>query len=357
MKRLYRMGAWMLVVFLLLTACAGGSPASEEEKATRENMTEKTTSEAAEEKEEPYRLPEDLDLSMFRIVSLKGPTGFGIAPLTYESFLKTLSSKEPVQALGSYRVLALPEEAVSAMTKKEADFAFVPANMASILYNKTQGQVLVAATNNLGVLYMVDNDGSIKSWEDLKGKTIYTTGKGATPDIVLNRLLKEKGIDATVEFKSEASEIAGLLAKEEHVVGLLPEPFVTVAKTKNEKVNVALDLNKAWEEVTGNPIVTGVLIVQKEFAQAHPEETGKFLDVFEACVDWVNENPKEGAKAIGALDIVPEAVAEKAIPGCHLKVYRGEELKEVLGKYLSTLAEENPKQVGGKLPAEDFYFK
>ncbi len=84
--------------------------------------------------------------------------------------------------------------------------------------------------------------------EDLKGKTIYASGKGATPEYALNSVLKANGIDpekdVTVEFKSEHAEVVSALVQDQTAVGLLPQPFVTTALMKNDKLKVALDLNK-----------------------------------------------------------------------------------------------------------------
>ena len=90
------------------------------------------------------------------------------------------------------------------------DIAAVPANLASVLYNKEGVDVSVLAVNTLGVLYIVENGDSVQSVADLKGKTIYASGKGATPEYALNYMLTANGIDpekdVTIEYKSEHSE-------------------------------------------------------------------------------------------------------------------------------------------------------
>ena len=60
----------------------------------------------------------------------------------------------------------------------EVDIAAVPTNLASVLYNKTEGGVKLLALNTLGVLYMVTKNEEVASIADLKGKTIYATGAG-----------------------------------------------------------------------------------------------------------------------------------------------------------------------------------
>jgi NitT/TauT family transport system substrate-binding protein len=86
----------------------------------------------------------------------------------------------------------------------------VPANLAATLYNKTNGAVEVACINTLGVLYIVENGETVNSVGDLKGQTIVTTGKGATPEYVLRYVLTENGVDpdsdVTIEYCSEATE-------------------------------------------------------------------------------------------------------------------------------------------------------
>ena len=61
------------------------------------------------------------------------------------------------------------------------DIAAVPANLASVLYNKTEAGVRVIAINTLGVLYICELGDSIQSVADLKGKTIYAPARAPRP--------------------------------------------------------------------------------------------------------------------------------------------------------------------------------
>ena len=49
-------------------------------------------------------------------------------------------------------------------------------------------------------------------------------------------------------------------------------------------------------------------------------------------------------------------IAEKAIPGCMLVCQTGKDMKAALGGYLQVLADADASAVGGKLPADDFYY-
>ena len=48
----------------------------------------------------------------------------------------------------------------------DLDIALLPANVASVLYAKTQGNITVLDINTLGVLYVVASDDSISSMAD-----------------------------------------------------------------------------------------------------------------------------------------------------------------------------------------------
>jgi NitT/TauT family transport system substrate-binding protein len=98
------------------------------------------------------------------------------------------------------------------------------------------------------------------------------------------------------------------------------------------------------------------VVVRKEFAEEHPEAVSEFLDRYKASVEYVNSHIDEAAALIEKYDIVPAAVAKKALPACNITFIEGSEMKEKLSGYLSVLFEQNAKAVGGALPADDFYY-
>ena len=240
--------------------------------------------------------------------------------------------------------------------------AAVPANLAAVLYQKTEKNVSVLAVNTLGVLYLVENGESIQSVEDLKGKTIYASGKGATPEYALEYVLSANGIDpekdVTIEYKSEHAEVVAALANDRTAVGLLPQPFVTTALMKNDSLRVALDLNQLWQDGVSDDsqLVTGVVVVRNDYLKEHEADVDAFMDAYKASVEFVNSEPDQAAKIIGDHDIIAEEVAKKAIPDCSIVFVEGEEMKTMLSGYLNTLEQQNPEMVGGQLPDDDFYY-
>lgn len=294
------------------------------------------------------------------VVALKGPSAMGMV-----SFMDQAESGAITDNQYQFSIVASVDEVPPMIVKGEVDIAAVPANLASVLYNNTEGGVQVMAVNTLGVLYIVGTGEEIASVEDLRGKTIYASGKGATPEYALNYILSENGIDlendVTIEGKSEHAECLSALLADENAVAMLPQPFVTTAQMKNDKVHVLMDLNEEWDKLqensdTPSALLTGVVVVRKEFAEEHPEAVEAFLEHYEDSVEFVNANNEEAAELVGKYEIVTAEIAKVALPACNITYIDGDEMKEKLSGYLSVLYEQNPKAVGGALPADDFYY-
>lgn len=295
-----------------------------------------------------------------RAAALKGPTAMGLVKFMSEVDAGNLKDEDY-----SFQIVASADEVAPLISKSEVDIAAVPANLASVLYNKTSGAVRVIAVNTLGVLYICELGDTVNTVADLRGKTIFSAGKGATPEYALEYVLRANGldptVDVTIEWKSEHAECVAALAQDATAIAMLPQPFVTTAQAKNDQIRVALDLNQEWAaaceaEGRDGKLITGVAVVRSEFADAHPEAVDAFLAHYRESVEFVNANTDEAAALVGGYDIVPEAVAKKALPACNITFVDGADMKAQLGGYLEVLADQNAEAVGGKLPGDDFYY-
>ena len=247
------------------------------------------------------------------------------------------------------------------LSKGELDIAAVPCNLASVLYNKTEGEILIAGINTLGVLYVVTKNCDINSVSDLKGKTIFSTGQGTTPEYSFNYIVSENGLDPekdmTVQYYSEATEIAAAFASMDEVVTVLPEPFVTSVLNSNPDAKVALSLTDEWEDINyESAFVTGVIVVRKEFADNNPQVVNDFLAEYKVSVEYANKNVEGCAVLLEEFDIMKAAVAKKAIPNCNVVLITGKEMKEKVTSYLEVLYAANPQSVGGKLPDQAIFY-
>lgn len=327
---------------------AEASTADTKDEASGEAATVADTTVSELPTEEPENQPD-----VIRVAALKGPTAMGM--------IKMMDDESGNTGF-EFTIAGAVDEITPALIQGNIDVACVPANLASVLYNKTDGGVKVLAINTLGVLYICQNgEPTIASAADLKGKTIYASGKGATPEYALRYILTQNGIDpdsdVTIEWKSEHSECLSALLSDEGSAAMLPQPFVTTAMTKSENTNVVLDLNEQWEALNnGSALVTGVVIVRTDFAEAYPAAVDGFINEYSSSVEYVNENNADAAELIGKFGIVPAAVAEKALPKCNIVFISGAEMKEKLSGYLNVLFESAAASVGGALPGDDFYY-
>lgn len=291
-----------------------------------------------------------------RVATLKGPTAMGLV-----KFMSDVKAGAVSDNTYTFDIVASPDEIVAKVAKGDVDIASIPSNLASVLYNKTKGGVQALCVNVLNVLYIVERGNAIKTLADLAGKTLYAAGKGASPEYVLSYILEKNGLklggDVQVEWKSEHAECVAALAQDENGIALLPQPFVTVAQTKDQSIREALDLGAEWK-ATGatSELVTGTAIVSKSFAEKNLDAVAQFLSHYKDSVDFVHDHTDEAAKLIGEADIVPEKVAKIALPKCNITYIVGNDMKNTLSGYLQVLADADQKAVGGKLPEDDFYF-
>ena len=270
------------------------------------------------------------------------------------------SNKADNYEFSTYRA---PDELLGKVINGEVDIAALPTNMASVIYNKTDGQIQLTAINTLGVLYVLEDGNEINSIDDLKGKKMNISGKGATPDYIIQYLLRENGIDpekdVELDFSMQHADLAAAVASDDVKIALLPQPHVTSALLKNENLRIALDITQEWEKVAGetNPLPMGCIVVQKEFAGNYPKALEDFLAKYEDSVKWVNENHEEAGQLIEKHEILPNAkLAEKAISKCNIVFLDGQQSQSPMDEFLKILFELNPASVGGELPGEDFYY-
>lgn len=296
-----------------------------------------------------------------RVVALKGPTAMGLVELMDQV------DSGALDAPYSFEIVASPDEVAPLVAKADVDVAFVPANLASVLYNNTDGAVRAIAINTLGVLYLCTTGEAVENIADLAGTTIYASGKGATPEYALDYILRANGLDpesdVTIEWKSEHAECVAALAQDANAWALLPQPFVTTAQAKNPDIAVVFDLTQEWDklqedlpEEERSSLITGVTITRTAFIEEHAGAVDLFIERCKESADWVNANVEEAAQLVGTYDIVPAEVAQKAIPACSIVCVSGEQMQRDLAGYLGVLFEQNPKAVGGKLPGDEFYY-
>ncbi len=289
------------------------------------------------------------------VAALRGPTSMGMVKLMDENEKGGENGNSY-----SFQLEGSADAVVPLVVKGDVDIAAIPGNLSSVLYARTKGAVEVIGINTLGVLYIVENGNEVNTVEDLRGRTIYSAGKGATPEYALQYVLSSSGLevgkDVFIEWKSEHAECVAALKADQNGVAMLPQPFATTAMMSDPGIRIALDLNDIWEENVGSVLITGVTIARKDWAEKNPAALTAFLESYKASVDYANSDIPGAAALIGKYGIVPEKVAAAALPYCQVTLITGEEMKNALSEYLSILYAQNPQSVGGALPDDGFYY-
>ncbi len=289
------------------------------------------------------------------VAVFKGPSGMAAAKLLGDNF-------QPGFGVSiEYIILSSPLEAVAKMTSGEVDAVFLPVNMAAKLYSKGPGFKL-AAVSGLGSLFMVSTDKTITNWKDLKGQTIYLTGKGATPDYLLRYLLLENNLnpekDVILNFSAQAPQIAQLMIAEKITTAFIPQPFVYQIETKSPEARTVLNPQEELIRLRGGKQAfpfTAFVISPKLF-ENRPEAAEKLTEALGESINWTLKNPDEASLIIENFGIMSADIAEKAIPVSGIEYIPAPQAQENIEDFLNMLLILDPVSIGGSLPDEGFYF-
>ncbi len=294
-------------------------------------------------------VPESLSAPL-NIGTLMGPTGMGMAGLA--------SLEEGGSKLNVYDA---PDQCMAGLLNGELDIAAIPSNVAAVLYNKTDGGIRLLGVNTGGVLYLLSNGvDPVSSLSDLKGKTVYASGMGGVPEYAFKALMTREGIGEDeielVWMNSHADVVSTLLSQGGYA--LVPEPQVTVAGTKSDKISVDLDINALWKEAFGFDLPMGVVACRAAVAEERPDDIVYFLSEYSKVLELYQSDKDFAADTIAGMGILPAAgVAKAAMPRCNIMLETGfDACKSILTPLYETLASYNPQAVGGSIPADDFYF-
>ena len=285
---------------------------------------------------------------------LNGPTGIGAVMLMDQTEKYNVETYQAATDI------------VPKLISGEADVACLPSNMAAVLYNKTEGEIIEISPMVMGVLYVLGNNiTDVADITDLKGKTVIASGQGGTPEYALQKILENAGLkaneDVNVEWLASHADVNTKLIMEGGTIALVPEPFVSVAKAKGgQAVSVLFDMNEEWQKAAGQAFPMGVLVAQKSFVEDNYEVLETLLNDMAESIEAVNKASTEICDLIVEKGLIGEAgIAKSAIPNCNIGLYVGEKLeegREIMKTFNKTMFEMNPESVGGKLPDDGMYF-
>ena len=291
-----------------------------------------------------------------RVAALRGPTALGLLRLMDEHEQGNTGNNYTFDLLGS------PDEIPPLLVRGEVDIAAVPGNLAAVLYNRLEGDVIALAVVTLGVLHIVDTSDTIHSVADLAERTIFAHNPGATPEFALNYILKQNGLtpgeDVFIEFRAEPVEIAAMLETGQAEIALLAEPFVSGVMARVEGLRMALDLTEEWDKVQREySLIMSVVIARREFLENNPGAINILMREYAESINFMTSNIPEAAQLAVDSGLIPDtAIAEAALPGTHIVFIYGEDMKRNLMGFYNVLYNAEPQSIGGELPGESFFF-
>ncbi len=297
-----------------------------------------------------------------KIAGLKGPSSMGMIKMIDEQ----ISFGENVSV--NYDIVPAPDTLVAKLLNGEYDFATLPTNTASIIYNKKEAYQ-ISGICTWGMLYVVSNEEEINDWQDFSGKTIFPFAQASTPDVLFKYLLNMNGLDpekdVNFDYSFQQAELVQAFAAGQVSIAVLPEPFVTAVTMKNPDVKIPMNLQEEWKSAHATTSVLPIdasypmtaVVVRKEFASQHSEIVTQFMNEYENSVNWVNENPAEASRLIEKHELgLTAKAAESAIPRCNIELVRTSDCKQLIEFYLNVFNDFSPQSIGGKLPDENFYY-
>ncbi len=305
--------------------------------------------------------------SVLRVAALNGPSSIPVAYLM-----------ENVSDLGdtavSFEIVAGADVLLPKLLKGEVDIGILPPNVAAKVFNKNNGAVVVGAVVGQGMLNLITKDAQIASLADLKGKKVTVAGQGATPEYLFRYLLERNGIavapdgkaadENTVEldFSIPAAEIAAALLSGRIEYAVVPEPFATVAVSKDPSVRRAVNLQTEYAAVEAangslNYPMT-VVVIRAAAARDQAETVRRFLESYEAAIVWTNANPAKAGVLVQKHSLgLLAPIAAKVIPNGAYVYQSAADARSELENLFTIFMSFAPEAVGGALPADDFYFR
>lgn len=264
------------------------------------------------------------------------------------------------------KIVSGAEKVLADVTNKECDFAVLPLNSSATLYNRGL-DIKLLSVNVFGVLHLVGKDESVKTFEDLKNKTVYNIGKGATPDITLQYILRENGVEFTenendkngkvlLKYVQSATELIPLLKQGVADFGVLGEPAVTNAVKMVSGLTSLFDLTVEFDNVSECKYTQAGIVVSGEFLKKNKKSVQNFYNDLNSNDEYLKNNYeslKEKLQSKGSTLNVDFNL--ELIEKLNLKNELAYGIKtDVLG-YLNLIYRFNSDLVGGKIPNEEFF--
>ena len=293
-----------------------------------------------------------------RMGLLKGVTSIPAA------FLMENQPKLAVQDM-TFTVYDSVQSELAAFLREEIDTAFISLEDGAKVCNLNEEKyVILGITQNLS-LYLVSDDNSCKSIQDLNEKKILVTSKDSYPIKIFSYLFSKNKIEdnsspAQVIFDDSlpAAQIPSKLITGQENYALLEEPFAGVTLRNSKKMKRQINLQKVYLENQENMICPHiVLLSHAEFAEKNRAMFTRFFSEYRRAVMWTNRNPLGAGLLAEKHQLgLSASLVKEVIPYSSFVWTGAKENRAQIEKALNIFLESAPSSIGGKLPADEVYY-
>ena len=300
---------------------------------------------------------------------LAGPPAIVSAPLMHMAHTQALAAVAEQTEFVQWRD---PDQLRVMALGKGGDAVHIlamPSNVAANLYNRG-APVRLLNIAIWGALWVISRDAQRQSLADLRGEEIAVPFRGDMPDIVLQVLAKQQGIDPRRDWKlryvPSPIEAMQLLITRRVRHALLVEPAVSMALRKTQSFPVgliapelhrAVDLQQEWGRVFGRaPQIPQAGIAAVGELRQQADVLAAVQAAYAQSLAWCQAQPQEcGALVAQHIDMLtPEAVAD-AIATSQMQAQPLAQVQEPLRFFFEQLLANNPALLGDKLPDAAFF--
>lgn len=263
----------------------------------------------------------------------------------------------------TFRTWRSPDELRAAIVSGRTRLFATPTHVPATLFNRGLPVCLVAVLG-MGHLSVVTSDTSIQRFANLKGKAVLTFFKNDMPDLVFRAVAKMEGLDPdrdmALTYVQSPMEAAHMLAAGKAETAVLSEPPATgsilmAGSMSGRKLRRAIDLQEVWLEHRKQRVPMVGLAVDAKLPEECPELITALREGLPRAKTWAFGNRAEaGALAERTLGMRPAAFIG-ALDHSRIEIVSARTIKDDLAAFYQTLIDLDPRALGGKLPADDFY--
>lgn len=258
-------------------------------------------------------------------------------------------------------VWTAPEQLIAMVQDGNHQMFVLPLTVAAKLHNKGVG-VRLTNINTWGVGSLATTDPAVKTWADLKGKTLFVPLRSSTPDALTRYFLARAGVDPDKDVNIiylTMAEIGQLLKAGKIENAVEHEPHLTAALAGNPALRVVLDFEDEWKRLEGadTAIPNAGIGATAAFLESSPDLVRAFEAEYEKAAAWIVANPEQaGALAEKHLGLRAETIAS-ALPRLGLRYQTAAHARADADRLYRLLDDFSPDMIGKRIPDESLYWK